>query len=169
MNAWRPDRDEEGWKVGTEMIDYDSLSPPMRVAMVKRMRFDVEALETLTLANTPPERLLRLDKRGAIPQYVFADASGAGFGVSSWTPGSEHVEVAYGAWNPHKMKNLSSNQRELANIVYKIEMLDAEGNYIPARRFLFLPTTSMPSRPSTEARLNQRKYSSLCSNSTRYL
>ena len=131
MNAWRPDRDEDGWKTVTNdqglrhIGDYSAA--PDRVRLVRRMIFDVEAMEELTKAEEPPERFLRPDKNKAKARYYFGDASGAGFGMSGWSPGDDEIEVDFGAWEASAMLGSSSNFRELANIVMKIEALDAQG------------------------------------------
>ncbi|KAL7579190.1 hypothetical protein ACA910_011361 [Epithemia clementina (nom. ined.)] len=88
MNAWRPDRDEDGWKIGNYKVEVPTPdTAPRRVRVVARMRFDVTALEKLTKAIAPPKHLLRPNPRGAHACYYFADASGAGFGRSGWSPG----------------------------------------------------------------------------------
>ncbi|KAL7565118.1 hypothetical protein ACA910_005125 [Epithemia clementina (nom. ined.)] len=127
LNAWRPDRDEDGWRVGESKVKYDSLNAPTRVRIVKHMQFDVEALEQLTVADVPPERLLRPTKHGSMPRYCFGDASGAGFGFSSWTPGETNISIKYGMWTPQFANSSSSNQRELGNIVFRIEEMDHQG------------------------------------------
>ena len=129
LNSWRPDRDEEGWKIGSDTLhlpDPLGLETPKRVRMVPRMRFDVDALEALTQAEAPPRRMLRPDKQGATVRYFFGDASGAGFGMSGWTPGDEQVEVDFGSWDQKAMQGSSSNFRELVNIVMKVEQMDQE-------------------------------------------
>ncbi|KAL7581013.1 hypothetical protein ACA910_005822 [Epithemia clementina (nom. ined.)] len=127
LSAWRPDRDEDGWKTGRDKVEYDHSNSPSRVRMVKRMRFDVEALEDLTKAVTPPEQLIRPARSGSRAVYVFGDASGAGFGTLAWSPGNENVEVDYGAWSNTYHNQTSSNFGELASIVEKLERLDAAG------------------------------------------
>ena len=131
MNAWRPDGDEDGWKTVTNDQDLrnvgDYLTPPDRVRLVPRMIFDVEAMEELTHADYPPERFLRPDKTKAKARYYFGDVSGAGFGMSGWSPGDDEIEVDFGAWEASAMLGSSSNFRELANIVMKIEALDSQG------------------------------------------
>ena len=130
LNSWRPDRDHEGWKIGSDTLHLEEplgLKTPARVRMVPRMRFDVEALELLTSSSTPPQRLLRPDKQGAVARYYFGDASGAGFGMSGWTPGEDQIEVDFGSWDAKAMDWTSSNFRELANIVMKIEQMAKEG------------------------------------------
>ena len=101
--------------------------PPNRVKMVPRMELDVAALEALTKDERPPKRTLRPIKEGAIARYYFGDASGAGFGMSGWTPGDDLIEVDFGSWDQNKMAKTSSNFRELANIVMKVEQMFAEG------------------------------------------
>ncbi|KAL7565746.1 hypothetical protein ACA910_010186 [Epithemia clementina (nom. ined.)] len=91
------------------------------------MKFDVKALEELTSAESPPERLLRPSSQGSSPRYCFGDASGAGFGFSSWAPGEDKVDVRYGTWEPSFMHLSSSNQRELGNLVFCMEEMDRQG------------------------------------------
>ncbi|KAL7579542.1 hypothetical protein ACA910_007917 [Epithemia clementina (nom. ined.)] len=91
------------------------------------MIFDVKALELLTSAPQPPERLLRPSKQGSRARYYFGDVSGAGFSSSGWSPGNSFIEVEYGSWGKEVSRTTSSNFRELANIVNKIEELDKEG------------------------------------------
>ncbi|KAL7565081.1 hypothetical protein ACA910_005090 [Epithemia clementina (nom. ined.)] len=88
------------------------------------MQFVVEALESLTATQTPPEKLLHPCKHGSKAQYMFGDASGAGFGLSSWSPGDMDIKVDYGSWGAKESEATSSNFRELANIVIKIEQMD---------------------------------------------
>ncbi|KAL7576184.1 hypothetical protein ACA910_004837 [Epithemia clementina (nom. ined.)] len=129
MNAWQPNRDEEGWRLGRvegECND-DPREAPKRVRMVSRIKFDIEALEGLTAAETPPERNIRQAKVGSLPRYCFADASGSGLGVLQWSPGDTEVKVDYGSWGDDIASNSSSNFRELGNIVEKIERMDHDG------------------------------------------
>ncbi|KAL7556111.1 hypothetical protein ACA910_006202 [Epithemia clementina (nom. ined.)] len=129
MNSWRPDRDEEGWRIGDYKIECksQSLQAPKRVRLVKRMIFDVAALESLTESPVPPERVLRPSKHGSRSRYIFADASGAGLGSTDWSPGDDQIQVEYGTWGPEISTGTSSNFRELSNIVLKIEKLDQSG------------------------------------------
>ncbi|KAL7577525.1 hypothetical protein ACA910_015061 [Epithemia clementina (nom. ined.)] len=126
MNVWRPDGDEEGWKIGEVKIKHNSLNPE-RVRPVKRLAFDIAALEGLTAAEAPSDRYLRPRKHNSCARYYFADASGGGYGLSCWLPGDPTVEVNYGTWDHQVYQGSSSNYRELANIVQKIKELDAEG------------------------------------------
>ncbi|KAL7570121.1 hypothetical protein ACA910_019966 [Epithemia clementina (nom. ined.)] len=125
MNAWRPDRDEDGWKVAQYKIEYDPTDSPMRVRSVKQMNFDLLALERLTATSEPPERALRPRKYSSSPRYVFGNASGAGFGISKWAPGDMHINIVHGAWDRDVSQRSSSNVWELANLVYEIERMDS--------------------------------------------
>ncbi|KAL7557316.1 hypothetical protein ACA910_022411 [Epithemia clementina (nom. ined.)] len=126
MNVWQPDRDEEGWKIGEVKIGHNSLNPE-RVRPGKRLAFDIAALEGLTAAEDSPDRYLRPRKYNSCTRYYFADASGGAYGLSGWSPDDSTVEVNYGTWDHQVYQGSSSNYRELANIVQKIEELDAEG------------------------------------------
>ncbi|KAL7564367.1 hypothetical protein ACA910_001517 [Epithemia clementina (nom. ined.)] len=128
LNAWRPDCDEDGWKTGRDKIEYDHNNTPGHVRLVKRMRFDVAALEELTKAPSPPERLIRPAAMGSSAVYVFGDASGTGFGTSSWSPAEAEIEVEFGTWPEDYQTQTSSNFRKLANIVEKIKRMDAVGS-----------------------------------------
>ncbi|KAL7579738.1 hypothetical protein ACA910_021880 [Epithemia clementina (nom. ined.)] len=132
INAWRPDRDEEGWKTGDEKVEYDHLNAPPCVRLMKRMRFDVEALEELTSAEQPPERLFRPNKFGSRPTYVFGDASGSGYGTSNWTTWDDSIMVDFEACDPANEGKESFNYRELGNIVRRIEYLDQIGELTDA-------------------------------------
>ena len=146
INVWRPDRDEDGWKVNhhetNSRYSGSYKDAPARVRLVKRMTFDVQAMESLTAAKHPPERFLRPNKSTAKARYYFGDASGAGFGMSGWTPGDNEIEVDFGAWEASAMLGSSSNFRELANIVMKIEDLDRQGR-INAETEIFIFTDNV--------------------------
>ncbi|KAL7570650.1 hypothetical protein ACA910_014924 [Epithemia clementina (nom. ined.)] len=139
LNAWQPYWDEDGWKNGQFKVEYNTSAAPKRVRMVKRMIFNVEALDKLTSSPTPPERFLRPEKEGSKPIYIFGDASGAGFGVSQWRSGDTEVKVTHGIWNHDQMAGSSSNFRELANLVYAIKYMDAN-NEISAQSEIFIFT-----------------------------
>ncbi|KAL7580706.1 hypothetical protein ACA910_002213 [Epithemia clementina (nom. ined.)] len=128
LNAWHPDHDEDGWKTGRDKIEYDHLNTPDRVRLVKRMRFNVVALEELTKAPSPLERLIRPAAMGSRPVYVFGDASGVGFGTSAWSPVEAEINVEFGAWPEDYQAQMSSNFCELANIVDKIQSMDGAGS-----------------------------------------
>jgi hypothetical protein len=67
--------------------------PPKEVLAVPRLRFDLEALETLLEAETPAEVVLRASCIFTI-LYGFADASGKGFG--STVLGKEGIRYRIG-------------------------------------------------------------------------
>ncbi|KAL7563418.1 hypothetical protein ACA910_016514 [Epithemia clementina (nom. ined.)] len=157
MNSWRPDRDEEDWRIGNFKIECKSQTPqaPKRVRLVKRMIFDVAALESLTESPVPPECVLRPSKHGSRARYIFADASGAGLGSTDWSPGDDQIQVDYGTWGPEISTGTSSNFRELSNIVLKIEKLDQSGALTELTEvFVFTNKYITRSLPSTEAPQN---------------
>ncbi|KAL7574459.1 hypothetical protein ACA910_015829 [Epithemia clementina (nom. ined.)] len=80
------------------------------------------------MAGTPPECMIRPNKRGSVTRYVFVDVSGAGFGTSGWTPGEVEIKVDYGSWGNPVLTTTSSNYRELGNIVMKIEQMDQDNH-----------------------------------------
>jgi len=49
--------------------------------------------------------------------YIAGDASGSGFGSSSWKTGDEKIHATYGAWKEEMTKYKSSNFRKTANLV----------------------------------------------------
>jgi hypothetical protein len=126
LNSWRPDRDEEGWKTGESKVEYDSLATPTFVDIVLRLGSDIHALEMLTNFPSPPQLPAR-PSRLARPRYIFGDASGAGYGVSDFSPASSDILVDFGLWESDITDSTSSNQREFLNIVLAIEALDAKG------------------------------------------
>jgi hypothetical protein len=136
MNSWRPDRDEEGWKVGDWKVDYDSADAPQNVRVLSRLGHDIHALEELTAAEVPPKLPAR-PSRTARPRYLFGDASGRGFGMSDWQPGSRDVLVDYGLWSEDISDRSSSNQREFLNTVRKVEALDADDEIDEGTEFWF--------------------------------
>ncbi|KAL7559398.1 hypothetical protein ACA910_008019 [Epithemia clementina (nom. ined.)] len=76
-------------------------------------------------APAPPERILRPNRNGAKPVNIFVDASGTGLGSSSWSPGAITIQVEHRTWDSAILEDLSSNFRELGNIVFTLERMDA--------------------------------------------
>ncbi|CAJ1960069.1 unnamed protein product [Cylindrotheca closterium] len=81
LDAWRPGRDDEGWK----SIGYKGESPtptsqdaPEYVKPVPRLKDDLAALSALTASESPPIRRVR-SKRVMTVFYGFGDASAVGF------------------------------------------------------------------------------------------
>jgi hypothetical protein len=62
LDSWRPNRDEEGWKLlsrDQKCFGHESKGPPNRVIGARRLRADLEALKTLLGSATPPKRRAR--------------------------------------------------------------------------------------------------------------
>ena len=126
LNAWRPDRDEDGWKIGDMRVDYDTLDSPTRVRILDRLGHDLYALGVLTAAETAPQVPLRPSKV-ARPRWLFGDALGPGYGASGWSPSDRDIWVDYGLWKSDWATKSTSNQRELLNTVRIVEGMDERG------------------------------------------
>ncbi|KAL7557429.1 hypothetical protein ACA910_015264 [Epithemia clementina (nom. ined.)] len=119
LESWRPDRDEDGWKLSTRAVadhlhetggdwqgsdnktSSESNSPPSLVAPVSRFAEYVVALSELTSSELPPKVLVR-PRSAAVTAVMFGDASGSGFGTSLWLHGSDKIHAtptAYGLKN----------------------------------------------------------------------
>ena len=128
LESWRPDRDEEGWKLPAkerEQLESDFDSPPTVVKQVPRFKSDIRAIRKLTESCTPPKLLARPSK-GSKAVIVFGDASGEGFGTSLWTYGSTSVHTEHGLWTK-EYGSRSSNFRELYNLILRLESLVQSG------------------------------------------
>ena len=135
LESWRPDRDEEGWRLKSkernELLNDDEVRKivqgpaPKTVRKARRFDDDVRAMSALTASEQPPKLLAR-PKKGASVVIIFGDASGEGFGSSLWVYGSEDVETEHGLWT-REYGARSSNFRELYNLILRLESLVACG------------------------------------------
>ena len=73
--------------------------------------------------------------------YIFGDASGLGFGSSSWVTG-ERTNYRYGIWGLSVGDDSSSNYRELRNLVETLEMSGASGELNGKEVFLFMDNST---------------------------
>ena len=148
IDGWRFDRDGEGWKdtefhkfikAGTFNNKYShknvnmSYDYPKTVKPVTRLKSDMKALKKLTEMESPPVLLIHTDKI-FVARYIFGDASGRGFGVTSSE--GDTLSVEFGTW-VEEAADLSSNFRELNNFVLKLEREAERGNLNGAELFLF--------------------------------
>ena len=81
LDAWRPGRDEDGWRIMDWVgpsAESSNLKVPERVPIVSRLMDDLVALIMLTESKTPPLRRIRSKKVVRI-YYGFGDASAVGF------------------------------------------------------------------------------------------
>jgi hypothetical protein len=107
LDSWRPWRKEDGWKLTQAEISYamselepgqlptDQSAPP-QVRWVPRLQEDVKALQALTSTDQPPKRSVR-PNQGVSVVYAFGDASGSGFGGSSF--GNDGLWYFSGQWD----------------------------------------------------------------------
>jgi hypothetical protein len=93
--------------------------PPKRICPVPRLKGDTCALATLFSKMTPAQTLVRASRVYTI-LYVFADASGSGFG--STVLGNDRIRYHIGTWDLDTQDS-SSTFREFENVV---EALKAE-------------------------------------------
>lgn len=118
IDSWREGRDDEGWKVpGWESVGEEE-GAPETVEAVPRLRGDVEAMLSLTEATLPPQRQVRMERKGRV-LYGFGDASARGFGSTVEVNGNTHYE--YGQWVTNITEETSSNWKELCNLIESVE------------------------------------------------
>ena len=93
--------------------------------MVPRLEDDLKALMLLTSATEVPRIPVRPASSKA--SYVVGDASGVGFGSTSWKSSDEKLKATVGLWNDKTSQESSSNFREAANLVLNLKnMLESE-------------------------------------------
>jgi len=134
IDSWRPNRDEEGWRVELRSTSSEVLKPPEHVKPVPRFRNDLLALTTLFEPETPPLRYVR-SNRIVTAKYGFADASGAGFG-STMSTEDGGLHYTHGVW-PEEDWSSSSNFRELNNLVQVLENGYHSGQLLHTEVWLF--------------------------------
>ena len=152
LESWREDRDEDGWRLFSAptsalidkfgLVDEDAgdkgnkADPPSHVAPVPRFKQDVEALEALTAAPTPPRVAVR-PSSGCRAAIMFGDASGSGFGTSFWLYNGSGVSTEHGEWT-REYGARSSNFREFYNLARRVQQLCASGKLPPGTElFIF--------------------------------
>ena len=125
LDGWRPNRDEEGWRLNTRQREAHP-DRPDTVKAKPRLFADTAALSKLCSSPKPPWRRIR-PHRSASVFYGFGDASGAAYGATLQKAGhsSNAITYQYGQWTTTISEEESSNWRELANLV---EFLESEGH-----------------------------------------
>jgi hypothetical protein len=90
-----------------------------------RLKYDVQALLEFTHYDEPPDVPIRASNQRAM--YVVGDASGAGFGSSSWQQESDEVHADFGKWMEDVTNNVtnneSSNFREAGNLIIRLKRM----------------------------------------------
>jgi hypothetical protein len=98
---------------------------PKWVEVVPRLKHDLQALLELTQHTHPPDVPIRSQHKR--PMYLVGDASGAGFGSSSWQEGTDEVHADFGNWTEDVTKGESSNFCEAGNLVIRLKRMVAAG------------------------------------------
>jgi len=143
IDSWRSNRDVDGWKVQASYPEGywtdtwgDAITTndrPQFVFPVPRYHDDLQALRSLLRAADPPLQFVRQNKVHTVI-YGFVDASAGGFGSSFATP--QGLRYSYGVWG-RDHAGVSSNYRELENLVTSIENLTADGTLVGAEVYVF--------------------------------
>lgn len=143
IDGWRPGRNDDGWKERTPqwnaelgcMLPGADESPeaPALVRAVPRLHADLKVLSKMTEGFLPPTRIIR-PKKSVSVRFGFGDAAGEGFG--STVEGSDGINVRFGTWGMDN-EGMSSNFRELRNIVESLEDLWEAGELAGTELFFF--------------------------------
>ena len=107
---------------------------PDNVTAVPRLKQDLSALMSLLSRETAPWRFIRGNKV-ASAQYGFGDAAKSGFG-STFEDAKGNIWFRLGVWGSDS-NDLSSNWRELSNLVEALEARSEDKNFRGIEVFLF--------------------------------
>ncbi len=133
-----PPPEDSIWDDSTDLwvpVNVDILSPtPSCVRPAPPLSQDSESLSALFQAPAPPLCYLRLTHM-SVCIYGFVDASGAGFGSSFQLP-TGNLLFRQGLWG-RDADNMSSNYRELWNLVEALEDGIAAGDLTNTEVFMF--------------------------------
>ena len=166
VNSWRPNRDEEGWKVKSplpptttdEVVEDEyedpilfkdgrALLPPSPspksgvTRAVPRLKSDLLALRDLTRSSTPLYRTVRA-KNVITAVQAFGDASGGGFGSTIELSGG--IQARFGLWGSDA-DDASSNYRELRNLVEAVEVEAKAGRLSNTEMWLYTDNSTAES------------------------
>jgi hypothetical protein len=98
--------------------------PPKWTPLVSRYKDDLRALMALTTDADPPSVPVRPTQVAAA--FLVGDASGSGFGTSTWTQDEGEIVAQFGAWDINT-SNESTNFREAYNLVLWVEQMVKRG------------------------------------------
>ena len=145
LDGWRPNRDDEGWRV-REKEPQPHPERPDTVKAKPRLFTDTAALIKLCSSEKPPWRKVR-PGRSASVFYGFGDASGAAYGATLQEAGNAQggVTYQYGQWTTSISEEESSNWRELANLVEFLESEGHAGKLDDAEIFMFTDNSTAES------------------------
>jgi len=145
LDGWRENRSDDMWKLPRE--DWVEASPataaPEYVHPATRLADDVQCLLTLFAAGTAPTRPARCTK-WKVAIYGFVDASLAGHGSSFSLPDGMLL-FRHGLWG-RDTDSLSSNFRELCNLVESVEEAVQLGELSGSELFIFTDNTTAEGR-----------------------
>jgi hypothetical protein len=126
LDSWRPWRSNDSWKMTFSEIKAALASkgipdplvltggkPPQKVRVASWLHDDVKALLDLFAPDNPPRRDVH-PKSHSEALYMFADASGSGFGSSLMI--GDVIHYRHGQWSDSSREE-TSNYRELGNLV----------------------------------------------------
>ena len=158
IDSWRYGRTRSGFKMSPNNISTDheldavkwedklgmtklSKSQPATVMPVERFRNDLICLQTLTSEASPPHRLVRMSDQVKVI-YGFGDASKHGFGASIELS-TKQLYWRFGQWRLDE--EVSSNYRELRNLVEALEGAFEKGFLKDREVFMFTDNTTAES------------------------
>ena len=145
LDFWRSGRDSDGWKLtkaellqfmtSDEEVDnsYQDERSPASVLPASRLKEDLEALAFPLNGSIAKRVPVRLVSTGFV-HYGMGDTSGNGYGAAIHVKGKLHFR--YGDWSTKKGE-ISSNYRELNNLVVSVKTLYEEGILKDCELFLF--------------------------------
>jgi hypothetical protein len=145
LDFWRDNRDEDGWRIVNtyeeKLETGQKRKPPVWVKMAPRFKNDMEALMSMTDLEEPPSVPVRPTQTAAA--FMVGDASGSGFGTSTWGQDDDELVTQLGAWGNETSEELS-NFREVYNLVLRIEQMVRREELAPGSE-LFVFTDSFVS------------------------
>jgi hypothetical protein len=128
LDFWREKRDADGWRITNayeaKLEPMERAKPPVWTKLVPRFKADMEALMFMTDLEKSPPVPVRPTQTSAV--FLVGDASGTGFGTSTWGQGEEELVAQFGAWDDETSEELS-NFREAYNLVLRIEQMVESG------------------------------------------
>jgi len=143
LDSWRDHRDRDGWKIPFSLReklevkeDASEGGPPLLVQGVARLMDDIGVLMEFTATDVPP--LVPARPSQSLAMFIVGDASGTGFGGSTWKSGDLGIQATFGAWNAKVMRE-SSNFKEAYNLVLLLEHQIKEGE-VPLGSEVFIFT-----------------------------
>jgi hypothetical protein len=161
MNSWRKGRDKDGWKLSprayrtflafskrhaggeieVEVFQKDR-NAPIWVDALPVMREHLTVLLSMFADAEPALKLVR-GKETVQILYSFGDASGEGFGNTSWEK-REGTDYRVGIWGVEG-EDSTSNWRESKNLACYLETKGAKGELTGKEVFIFTDNTTAES------------------------